>query len=105
MIRRRAVLILVGATALAGVAAGCGSDSSGNTESITVPSVETTTPAVVTTAPTVTSNPDTTPNTVTTPPQTTTQNQKPNQGNGNGGSNPQQDFNNYCKQNPGACGD
>ena len=103
--RARAALVLIAVAALVGVAAGCGSDDSGDTDAITVP----TTPAAITTAttpvttPPVTTTTDTTPNVVTTPPQTTqTQTQ---QGNSNGGSGAQQNYDQYCKQYPGACGD
>ncbi len=100
--------VCIGAAAGIG-AAGCGSDDSGDDSSITVPSIDTAIPSVTTTAPTdegFPTNPDTTPDVYTTPTQTNqNQNQNQNQGNGNGGSSAEQNFNDYCKQYPGACGD
>ena len=89
-------------------AAGCGGDDSGDTNSITVPSIETeirTSPAPSTT-PTdegLPTAPETTPNVTTTPPKATTPN--PGGASSGGGGSAEQNFNNYCKQYPGACGD
>jgi hypothetical protein len=102
--RPRAALGLAAVMVLVVAAVGCGSDSSGDTESITLPTVSTETPTLTT--PTETSpirtNTDTVPNVSTTPPQTTTTpapSTKPKPGS------PESNFNQYCKQYPGACGD
>jgi hypothetical protein len=100
--RARAVLAGVAATALVIAAVGCGSDSSGNTDSITLPTVSTATPTLTTPTQTssVPTNTDTVPNVSTTPtPTVTTPAQKPKPGS------PESNFNKYCQQNPGACGD
>jgi hypothetical protein len=103
-VRRRYLLLIPVALATGVIAAGCGSDSSGETttHSVSIPAVTSPVPAVsTTTAPATTATGATSTGTQTFNPQepdSATNDVPPKKGS------PQAAFEQQCKQNPAACG-